>query len=53
MNFALECREIFLVEQQSKAYKRYVARAAQAKILPCAKSDLQTRTCFGLERRGA
>lgn len=53
MTYALERQMQFLVEKWSKTYKCYVARESQAKIVYGAKSDLQARTCFGLERRGA
>ena len=50
--FTLECRTIFLAEEQSKAYMKYATRVPQAKILLCAKSGFKEQTCFALERRG-
>lgn len=52
MAYILENRIIFLAEERSEAYKWYVERVLQAKILFCSKSGLKEQTCFALEGRG-
>lgn len=52
MCYTLEHPVVFLAEQRSKMYKRYVARAAEAKILLGAKNALQAQACIELGRHG-
>jgi hypothetical protein len=51
--YAFERRAVFIGEQRSKTYNRYVARAAESKILLCAKNDLPARALLDLGRHGA
>lgn len=50
--YTLECKTVFIAEEWSKTYIKYVAQVPQAKILSCAKNALQAQTCFGLEGHG-